>query len=85
VFLSLGASALAGYETLNWGQRRLYDGATITGRDGFIYGGAVTLEVETYLTDRLVFLVRVRDRVVFGGETGRFRFLLGAGLKFIIN
>jgi hypothetical protein len=85
VFLSVGASALAGYETLNWGQRRLYDGATITDSDGFIYGGALGLELETYITDRLVLTVRARERALLGGETGRFRFRLGAGLKFIIN
>lgn len=85
VFLSFGVSALAGYETLNWGKSTLYDGATITGKDGFIYGGAVSVEVEAFLTDRIVLLVRARERMLFGGETGRFHFLLGAGFKFIIN
>lgn len=85
VFLSLGASALAGYETLNWGERSLYDGARISDKDGFIYGGAVSFEVETYLTDRIVFLIRARERVMFGTAIGHFHFQLGAGIKIMIR
>jgi hypothetical protein len=29
VFLSVGGSALAGYETVNWGERILYDGSKL--------------------------------------------------------
>ncbi len=85
LFFSIGASTLMGYETLNWGNPEMFDGARITGRDGFIYGGAVGLEVETYLTDRIVLLVRARERALFGSETGKFRFQLGAGIKFMIK
>lgn len=85
VFLSAGASALLGYETLNWNRRELYDGARITDKDGFIGGAAVTFEVETFITDRIVFLVRARERALFGGASKIFRFQLGAGFKFIIN
>ena len=38
VFVYAGASALAGYETVNWGERTLYDGARLNNRDGFVYG-----------------------------------------------
>lgn len=85
VFLSFGASAMAGYETLNWGERMLYDGSTITGKDSFIYGGALNVEIETFLTDRIVLLVRARERVMFGSSINRFHFQLGAGIKFIIK
>ena len=53
-FFSLGASALAGYETVNWGDKLLYDGSTLQNKDRFLYGGAITLEVEAYLTDRVI-------------------------------
>lgn len=85
LFFSIGASAIAGYETLNWGKRLLYDGARLEGEDSFIYGGAVSFEMETYLSDRVVFLVRARERVMFGSSINRFQFLLGAGVKIIIN
>lgn len=74
-----------GYETSNWGEKLLYDGATLQSEDGFIYGGAVTLEVETYLSDRVVFLVTARERVLWGSSIGHFHTQIGVGLKFILN
>lgn len=85
LFFSIGMSAIAGYETLNWGKQLLYDGASLKDEDGFIYGGAISFEIETYLSDRVVFLVRARERVMFGSSINRFQFLLGAGVKIIIN
>jgi hypothetical protein len=35
-FLSLGASAMGGYETINWNNKLLPDGATINNSDTFI-------------------------------------------------
>ena len=43
------ASALAGYEAVNWGKKVLHDGSTLHDRDAFIYGGALTLDVECYV------------------------------------
>jgi hypothetical protein len=84
-FLSFGGSALAGYETVNWGDKLLFDGSTLTNKDVFIYGGAITLEVETYLTDRIVLLLTGRERILWGNTTGHFHTQFGIGLKFIIN
>ena len=39
-FLSLGLSALAGYETSNQSEKLLPDGSTLLDKDCFIYGGA---------------------------------------------
>ncbi|MBS7122619.1 MULTISPECIES: conjugal transfer protein TraO [Dysgonomonas] len=85
VFLSLGGSALAGYETSNWGEKTLYDGSTLQHKDAFIYGGAITLEIETYLTDHVVLLVTGRERILWGYSTGHFHGQFGVGIKFIIN
>ena len=52
VFVYAGASALAGYEAVNWGKKVLHDGSTLHDRDAFIYGGALTLDVECYVADR---------------------------------
>jgi hypothetical protein len=84
-FVSLGASALAGYETVNWNEKLLPDGATINNADGFLFGGALTLEMETYLSDRIVLLVNVRERLLGGSSVGNLNTQLGLGLKFIIN
>ena len=85
VLFSLGGSALAGYETSNWGEKTLFDGSTLRSKDSFIYGGAITLEMETYLSDRVVFLLTARERVLWGTSTGHFHTQFGVGLKFIIN
>ena len=84
-FLSIGGSALLGYETSNWGDKLLPDGATLLSKDSFIYGGAVTLELETYISDRVVFLINARKRVLWGSSIGHFHTQLGVGFKFIIN
>lgn len=85
VFISLGGSALAGYETSNWGVKTLYDGSTLKHKDAFIYGGAITLEIETYITDRIVLLLTGRERILWGNSTGHFHTQFGVGMKFIIN
>ncbi|WP_417173396.1 conjugal transfer protein TraO [Alistipes finegoldii] len=81
----LGGSALTGYETVNWGDKRLYDGSTIRNRDRFLYGGAVTLEVEAYLTDRIILSLSGRERCLWGTTTGHFHTQYGLGVKFIID
>ncbi|WP_042367758.1 conjugal transfer protein TraO [Bacteroides neonati] len=84
-FLSIGGSALAGYETSRWGDKLLPDGATLRNQDTFIYGGAITLELETYLSDRVVLLLNARERILWGSSIGHFHTQFGVGLKFIIN
>lgn len=84
-YLYLGGSALAGYETVNWGKKRLYDGATLLSRDRFLYGGAVTLEADAYITDRIVFFLSGRERVLWGTTTGHFHTQFGVGIKFILD
>jgi hypothetical protein len=85
LLLSIGVSGLAGYETLNWGNKLLYDGATLMNQDAFLYGGALTLELETYITNRIVLLLNARERILCGSSTGSFSTQLGAGIKIIIN
>ena len=84
-FASVGASALAGYETVNWSEKLLQDGATVDSSDAFLYGGALTLELEIYLTDRFVLLTNVRERFLIGSSVGKFNTQLGIGIKIIIN
>lgn len=84
-FLSLGLSLLGGYETINRGKELLYDGTTIQNKDNFLYGGAITLESETYLTDRLVLIIGARERFLPASSVSDFHFQLNVGIKFIIN
>ena len=84
-FLSAGISALAGYETVNGRKKLLFDGSTVRNKDGFIYGGAITLQAETYLSDHLVLLLYGRERCLWGGSTERFHTQYGVGLKIMLD
>jgi hypothetical protein len=85
VFCSVGTSVLGGYETIRHNKHPLPDGATIQNKDAFIYGGAITLETEVFLTDWLVFIANIRERALAGSSVGVFNTQFGLGLKFIIN
>ncbi|MBF0647244.1 conjugal transfer protein TraO [Dysgonomonas sp. GY75] len=85
LFMSLGISALGGYETCNWEDKVLYDGSTLTNEGAFVYGGAATLEIENYLSDRIVLVISARQRMLFGSSVSKFHTQVGVGLKFIIN
>lgn len=85
LFFSIGLSAMAGYETVNWGKELLFDGATITSEDNFLYGGAVSFEIETFLSDRFALLINARERILFGSEINKFHTQVGIGFKVIIN
>ena len=80
-----GVSALGGYETVNWGDKILPDGSTLHNGDAFIYGGALTLDVECYVADRIALLANLRERCLWGGDTRKFHTQFGVGIKFIIN
>lgn len=76
-----GISALGGYETVNWGESVLSDGATLNADDAFIYGGAVTLAADFYLSDNFAIGVNLKERFIFGNDTGHFRFQYGISAK----
>ena len=82
VLLYGGISALGGYEELNEDKKLLPDGATLLDRSRFVYGGAVHGSVEVFLTDRVLFLVKMQGRFLFGSDVHRFRPAVSAGLRF---
>jgi len=84
VFLNIGASGLMGYEAVNGGKRLLSDGAALKRYESFIYGGTVTLEVETYLSDKVVLLLRLRERILWGSAAKHFHTQYGLGIKCYI-
>jgi len=84
-FMSVGASVVGGYETVNWGSKLLFDGATINDSDNFLYGGALTLEAEVYLTNRFVLVANARERYLEGSSIGKLNFQIGLGIRYMIN
>ena len=83
--LYAGASALGGYETVNWGKSLLEDGSTLRDGDTLIYGGGVTLSADFYLSDKVALGAHVKERFIFGNDTGHFRFSYGVSLKYFIQ
>jgi hypothetical protein len=84
-FAAMGVSALTGYETINWSEKLLPNGAVITNADKWLYGAAVALELEYYVDDRYVFLGSVKQRMSGGSSVGMFHTLLGIGIKYILE
>lgn len=81
--LYAGISALAGYETVNWGENLLADGANLKNRDALIYGGAINVQADVYLSDNFALGVNLKERFIFGNDTGHFRFSYGLTAKYI--
>lgn len=84
-FLSLGLDGIFGYEWVNRGRYRLSDGARITDRNRFVFGGALGLEMEYYLNDRYVLLLRVREKLLGNSDVGWWHTEAGLGLKIMIR
>ena len=82
VLLYGGISALGGYEELGEDKPVLPDGAKLLDRSRFVYGGALHLSVECFLTDNVLLLLKGQGRVLFGTDVHRFRPALSAGFKF---
>lgn len=80
-----GISALAGYETVNRGKRTLSDGATLHDGDNFIYGSALNLQAEFYLSDKVAMTANVKGRLTFGSDVQVYHTTYGVGVKFIIE
>lgn len=80
-----GVNALAGYETIRWGDKMLDDGATLPNGDGFIYGFSFSASLEGYVSDRVILMLRVRQRCAFGSSKGVLRIQPGLGIRFLIN
>ena len=78
-------SALGGYETVNWGKHILSDGSTLHNGDAFIYGGALTISADFYLSDKIALTANVRERFTFGSDVQIFHTTYGVGVKFIIE
>ena len=84
LFFNLGGMFLAGYESVNWGVKNFCDGAILKNQNCFIAGGALTVELETYISNRFLVSCRAREQILFN-STKTFHFQYSISLKFIIN
>ena len=82
VLLYGGVSALGGYEEINKDRQFLPDGAKLLDRSRFVYGGALHLSIECFLSDNVLLLFKGQGRILFGTDVHRFRPALSAGIRF---
>lgn len=78
-------SGMMGYELVNRDEPLLYDGSLILSGSKFLYGGALGLEVESYIVDGIILITGIRQRILFGSTINRAHFQLTFGIKIIIN
>jgi hypothetical protein len=83
--LALGVTGLGGFEAVNWGQKRLSNGAMLNNSSSTIYGAEMLLEFEYYLDDRYVVLVTVKERAMGGSTVNIFQTVFGVGIKYILE
>ena len=67
---------------VNWGESLLSDGATLKDGDAFIYGGAINVQADFYLSDNFALGLNLKERFIFGNDTGHFRFSYGLTAKY---
>ena len=84
IFLNAGGSLLAGYESINWGVKNFCDGAMLKDQNCFIAGGALAIELETYISNRFLVSIRAREKILFN-SIKTFHFQYTVSVKFIIN
>ncbi len=82
ITLYAGLSAAGGYEVVNKGDSILMDGGILKNRNQFVYGTGGKLSMEVYFSDRVVFLIQGRIRVLWGTDLEQFRPSSGIGLRF---
>lgn len=84
ILLYAGIAALGGYEFVNNGETIMPNGATLQNQSRWIYGISPMISLETYLYDRLVFVLRGEGRFLINQQTYLIRPTVQAGLRVII-
>lgn len=82
VNINLGLGGLVGYEQINKGTEKLYDGSMLNATENFIYGANGKLSIESYLTDHWIFLVNGQLRFLQNSQLGQFQSLFGFGIRY---
>lgn len=84
ILLYAGLAVLGGYEFVNNGEAIMPNGATLQNQSRWVYGVSPMISLETYLHDRLVFVLRGEGRFLFNQQTYLIRPTIQAGLRVII-
>ena len=82
VFFYLGASAVAGYEDINKGEKLLPDRAKVLDGSRWVYGAGLHTSVELFLTDRIIVGGKAQLRSLLNSDVHRLRPTLSLGLRY---
>lgn len=82
ITLNGGLTGVGGYEYVNKGDSVLIDGGVLQNKNQFVFGTGGRLSLEAYLSDRIVFMLQGRIKVLWGTDLERFRPSTGVGLRF---
>ncbi len=82
ITLNGGLTGVGGYEYVNKGDSVLVDGGVLQNKNQFVFGTGGRLSLEAYLSDRIVFMLQGRIKVLWGTDLERFRPSTGVGLRF---
>jgi hypothetical protein len=84
-FINVGIGPNVGYEFINNGRSTLTDGSIVLDDNSFLYGLAAGVDGEIFLSDRVVFLLSLKERWLPQSDLKKFHMNMGAGLKFMIR
>lgn len=82
ITVNAGITGVVGYEVVNNGDSILMDGAVLHNRNQLVFGTGGRLSVEMYLSDRIVFMLQGRIKMLWGTDLEKFRPSSGIGVRF---
>jgi len=83
--LSLGAGALAGYESVNNGNVNLSNIVSVDGDSKFIYGAVLTADLDVILTEHISLMVKTSEFYHVNSDFGKFTNYSGIGIRYYFN
>lgn len=80
----LGAGALGGYEIINNGNSELPNGAIITAKSQFIYGGFAGIELDYALNDSFSLVGKANEYYHVNSDVGNWYPYFAVGLRYYL-
>lgn len=78
----LGGGITGGYESINNGDKELFNGAIIDSESQLIYGGFVASELDFELNNSTSFILRIQEYYHVNSDLGNLIPYVGGGLRY---
>lgn len=83
--INIGGGGVFGYETINNGESKLTNGASIGSKSGFIYGAYVGLDLDYGISDQLSIALKANEYYHANSTLGEFLPFVGLGFRYYVN